>query len=418
MTRHVETTATRLSHAGEKLSVVVQSDVTSIKHAEQQKLEVQAKLLDADKAESLGVLAGGVAHDFNNLLVGILSNASFVLENLAPGSVEHECLKDVELASERAAELCRQLLAFSGRGQFTFEDLRVDALLEDSLRLLRASIPRAVDLEVTRPDRELPVIQGDASQIRQVLFNLVSNGAEAVVGSGKVRVTVGVEELTPERIRAASHGGETQPGPHVYVRVVDDGAGMAEDVRARIFEPFFTTKFTGRGLGLAAVQGIVHGHRGALEVETGAGRGTRVTALFPVAVDAADGGEAISICPTVLVVDDEDFVRSAAHRALAHAGYEVVEAASGAEVLEMLDERLDELALVLLDITMPGMSGEEIYTRIRARSRSLPVLFSSGLPDLDDGGIVAPEGRTYFIRKPYRAQELVERVRVILEETA
>lgn len=412
-TRHIETTATSLSHAGRQLVVVVQDDITSVRLAEQQRLEVQAKLLDADKLESLGVLAGGVAHDFNNLLVGILSNASFVLDQSEAGSLAFECLKDVELAAERAAELCQQLLAFSGRGKFQLQEVRLDAVVNDSLRLLQASISRDISLDVALPERALPPVEADISQLRQVLFNLVTNGAEAIgQDAGTVRVELGVDWLDGGRVQRASHAEGAKPGRYVYLRVSDDGAGMTEAVRARIFEPFFSTKFTGRGLGLAAVQGIVHGHGGVLEVDTAPDMGTTMTAWFPVLAE----DEPITQ-PTVLVVDDEDMVRSAASRALARAGYRVLEASNGPAAVSLFAEEASRVALVLLDVTMPGMSGEAVYLRIRSLRRSVPVLFSSGLPELADRGLLAPEDRTFFIQKPYRSSALVERVASILERS-
>ncbi len=410
--RHIETSAVRLSHAGEELAVVVQQDVTSVKLAEQQRLDVQAKLLDADKLESLGVLAGGVAHDFNNLLVGILSNASFASATLAEGSVERDCVNDIEMAAERAAELCQQLLAFSGRGQFQLAPLRIDAVVQESLRLLQASVDRSVSLDVVLPSCGVPPVVADESQVKQVLFNLVSNGAEAVERGGTVRVTVGVERLDADRLSRAIAAEAAKPGRHVYLRVVDDGPGMSQEVAARAFEPFFSTKFTGRGLGLAAVRGIVQGHRGVLELSSAPGVGTTMTAFFPVEDSLQSRTE--SAHPIVLVVDDEDVVRGAASRALQQSGFRVVEARRGEEALERFGELGETVALVLLDVTMPGMSGETVFSAIRARDAVVPVLFSSGRPALTDRGIIGPDNRAYFLDKPYRALELVERVRSIL----
>ena len=409
-TLHLEMAATPLEHAGERLLVFTQVDVTSVKIAEQQRLDVQAKLLDADKLESLGVLAGGVAHDFNNLLVGILSNASFVVDQVEQGSLFEECLRDIERAAERAAELCQQLLAFSGRGRFQLQELSIDGLVQDCLRLLQSSVAKSVRLEVDLGEAWGARVEADPTQMRQVLFNLVSNAAEAIGDKGgRVKVSVATTELSIVDLERMSRSDDVRPGRFVSLRVSDDGSGISDEIKSRIFDPFFTTKFTGRGLGLAAVRGIVHGHGGAIDVTSKTGQGTVVTAYFPLRAEARSDVRSV-----ILIVDDEYMVRAAASRALRRAGFEVLEAESGEIGLETFAEHAGRIGMLLLDVTMPGMSGEEVYLEVRKKSRSVPVLFSSGLPELSTAPFLRPEENAHFIQKPYRAISLVEKVREIL----
>lgn len=409
---HLEVRGVPIRHGGERLLLVTMADVTRLKEAEEQRLAVQAKILDADKLESLGVLAGGVAHDFNNLLVGILSNASFVLDQVEPGSSLQDSLRDVEIAAERAAQLCQQLLAFSGRGRFQIRELRLDELVRNCGRLLMSGLPKSTQLVADLSfEGEAPTVDADATQMRQVLFNLVSNGAEALDGRpGRVVVQVGVTQLNSEQVARMKHGARTTPGRFAFLRVKDDGGGISEEIREKVFEPFFTTKFTGRGLGLAAVQGIVQGHGGAIDVVSRLGQGTTMTVYFPL-----KGTRKATETPLVLVVDDEKMVRAASTRALGRAGFTVEGVESGERALEFVAERGDEVSLVLLDVTMPGMSGEDTYVELRRVGFGAPILFSSGLPELSSTSFLIGDDRAHFIQKPYRSSVLVERVRTILE---
>jgi PAS domain S-box-containing protein len=261
--------------------MTVVRDITDRRRADEERLALQQSLQEARRLESLGLLAGGVAHDFNNLLTGILGHAALARQTAPEGLPLHEHLREVEKLCQRAADLCRQMLAFAGKARLVLGPLDLNGLIEESQALLRLSIPRHLTLEV-RPCESLPPIRADAVPVWQALLNLVVNAAEAIGGdSGTITVATGAVHLDDAFLRTNAAGRNLPAGAYVFVEVRDTGAGMTDEVRARMFEPFFSTKFTGRGLGLPAVQGTVHGHRGIITVQTAPGRGTAVRLLFP-----------------------------------------------------------------------------------------------------------------------------------------
>ena len=357
------------------------------------------------------MLAGGVAHDFNNLLTGILGNASLAEEVLPAGHPAHSAIREVIEASERAAHLTRQMLAYAGKGRFVVERLDLSAAVREIANLVRSSIPRNVMLRLELTP-ELPPIEADAGQIQQLVMNLVINGAEAIGegSAGTVLVATGVRQAGPG----------VADGNYVFLEVRDTGCGMDETTRARIFEPFFTTKFTGRGLGLSAVQGIVRGHNGELRVESAPGSGTTFQVFFPATAgqyagialqNVEDGlrGEGL-----VLVVDDEDVVRRTARPMLERYGYAVLTAENGRDALELFSRRADEIRLVLLDLTMPEMGGEEAFRALRLIRPGALVLLSSGYNEAEAVRRFTNEAVAGFIQKPYTAARLAEKVRQIL----
>ena len=323
------------------------------------------RLQQTQKLESLGVLAGGIAHDFNNLLTGIMGNASIVLEDLPAESPARENLDAVVTASERAAALTRQLLAYAGKGRFVIERLNLSELVREITSLLKTSVPRTVELALEL-EEDLPSMEGDAAQIQQLIMNLVINAAEAVE-DGKtetVRIITRTEWVDQPAIDQMFTPNGIAPGRYVALEVRDAGSGMDAVTLSRIFDPFFTTKFTGRGLGLAAALGIVRGHKGALHVESVPGEGSTFKVLFPVSAGpVAPSGRSnpemnLVGHETILVIDDEAAVRQAAKSILESYGYKVVVAANGKEGLTLFQPPGEEIDAVLLDMTMPVMSGK------------------------------------------------------------
>jgi PAS domain S-box-containing protein len=381
------------------------------------------RLQQTQKLESLGVLAGGIAHDFNNLLTGIMGNASIVLDDLGSESPVRENLEAVMKASERAAVLTRQLLAYAGKGRFVIEPLNLSELAREITSLLQASIPRTVELRLQLQD-DLPSIEGDAAQIQQLVMNLVINAAEAVEEgqTETVWILTRLEQVSQAYINQMISPNGVVPGKYVTLEVRDAGCGMNAETLSRIFDPFFTTKFTGRGLGLAAVMGMVRGHKGALHVESTPGKGSCFKVLFPVA-----GGAAASIVPsaasersldgdeTILVIDDEDTVRQAAKSALESYGYKVVSAANGREGVRLFLELVGQIDAVLLDMTMPVMSGEEALARLKDIQSDIPVVLSSGYNEADATRRFTGKGLAGFIQKPYAAAGLAEKIKIALE---
>jgi CheY-like chemotaxis protein/two-component sensor histidine kinase len=308
-------------------------------------------------------------------------------------------------AAEQAAKLANQMLAYSGRGRFILELLDLSTAIRQTATLIASSIPKGVELRLDLA-ADLPPVEADAAQIQQLVMNLVINGAEAIdSAAGSVRVVTGVR------------------GEQVFLEVSDTGCGMDEPTVARIFDPFFTTKFTGRGLGLAAVQGIVRGHKGTISVRSEPGRGTTFNVLLPAS--NARRAEAPAPAPSqpatagkgvVLVVDDEPVVRLTACRALEHSGFTVLEAGDGAEAVRALQDRPEPVSLVLLDMTMPGMTCEQTLEAIHAFAPQVPVILSSGYSEteaLERFGGYALAG---FLQKPYTSGALARKAAATLSQ--
>jgi two-component system cell cycle sensor histidine kinase/response regulator CckA len=392
------------------------ADVTERKHTEE-------ALRHRQKLEGVGLLAGGIAHDFNNLLAGILGGASYALDVLPEDHPATPMLKVVEQASERAALLTRQLLAYSGRGQFVLDKLDLGDLVRETCELIRASIPKTVAI-VTHRAPDLPPIVGDPGQMQQLIMNLLINAGEAIGegNHGAVTVRTGCELVDADRIQAHFRAYEIPPGRYVVLEVADNGAGMDQATLSRIFDPFFTTKFTGRGLGLAAAQGIVRGHHGALEVESAPGSGTTFRVLLPVAAADPDpappeesaGDRVAKHAGAVLLVDDEDLVRRTVASALERDGFAVLQASSGVEAIRIFSERASEVALVVLDMSMPGMAGPEVLRELRVWRPEFPVLVYSGYSEGEVTRHFHGLPISGVLRKPFTARELTHRVRTIL----
>jgi PAS domain S-box-containing protein len=380
-------------------------DVTDRRKAEE-------ALQQAQKLESIGVLASGIAHDFNNLLAGILGGVSFAMTGLPPDHPARPALEIAEQASEKAADLTHQLLAYAGQGKFVVTRLDLSALIRDMLNLLRTFIPKRVELQLAlEPD--LPWIEADASQIRQIVMNLVINGAESMdPEGGSLRLSTGA---VPAREPAVG-----RLGTEVFMEVRDSGSGMSEQTRARIFDPFFTTKFTGRGLGLAAVSGIVRGHDGTIQVESALGEGTTFRIYFPAVAKPVQVREKPAPpqnergTGTILVVDDEPALRSLAKAILERNGYQVLLAKDGREAVETFRRNADTITAILLDITMPVMDGKEAFYLIRGIRADVPILVTTGYSESTTMELFEAGAVVEFVQKPYSAARLCERIRATL----
>jgi PAS domain S-box-containing protein len=376
---------------------------------------------EAQKLESLAVLAGGIAHDFNNLLVAILGNVSLALEELPSHSPAREQLQDVQGAARRAAELSRQMLAYSGRGQFVVRELDVNALADEMSQLLRISIGANKSLRYNFAP-SLPAVLADATQLRQVFMNLVINASDAIgEQTGSISITTGLLHADREYLDDMYLRPNIAEGPYVFIEVSDTGSGMSPEVQARIFDPFFTTKFTGRGLGLAAVLGIMRAHNGAIRVYSEQGRGTTFKLLLPPAATqetpASPADAAWSDRGAILVVDDEPSARQVAERTLRSVGFDILGAADGESGAAIFERNLDRIRLILLDLTMPGLSGAETYSRIRKISAMVPVILMSGYSEEEATASFAGKGIAGFIQKPYMPTTLRDSVRRALEES-
>jgi len=378
----------------------VARDITEQKSFEEQFRQTQ-------KLESLGVLAGGIAHDFNNLLTGIMGNASLALEDVDPQGRAYDRIREVLNASDRAALLIAQMLAYAGKGRIVMERLDLSVQVAEILPLIRNSIPRVVEIKPQlAPD--LPPVEGDRAQLQQLVMNLVLNGAEAM-GDGQGTVTI------------TTFARQTESEHQVILQVSDTGSGMDEDTKTRIFDPFFSTKFTGRGLGLSAVVGIIRTHRGVVSVDSAPGQGSVFTVVLPAAsvspltveakpVPAADTREEGKI----LVADDEELVRNMARAALEQSGYAVESAHDGKTAVEKFASCPDQFAAVLLDLTMPVMNGEDALKKIKAIRPDIPVVLSSGYNEVEAVSRFETSGLAGFLQKPYTATALAGKIRKAL----
>jgi PAS domain S-box-containing protein len=397
------------------------TDIHDRKQAEADRMEMERRLLHAQKLESLGVLAGGIAHDFNNLLMAIVGYADLALLEVSPLSPARPSLEEIINASHRAADLCRQMLAYSGRGRFVMERLQMGEVVREMTHMLKTCISKKVLLNLDLAE-DLPPVDGDPAQIRQVLMNLVINASEAIgEKSGVVTISTGARYCDAECLRGTLLDESLPEGLYVSLEVSDTGCGMDRETQARIFEPFFTTKFTGRGLGMSAVLGIVRGHRGILKVYSEPGKGTVFRLFFPASVEAAEPSTK-EVGPssewrgrgTILVVDDEESILGVARLMLEKLGFSVITAGDGREAVEVYRVRGHEIAMVLMDLTMPHMNGEEAFRELRKMNPGVRVILSSGYSEHEIAARFEGIGLAGFIQKPYRLAGLRESLRGIV----
>jgi PAS domain S-box-containing protein len=405
----------------------VHFNITERKQAEQDRLELERRLLHAQKLESLGILAGGIAHDFNNLLMGILGNLDLALMDLSPVSPARACIQQSVLAARRAADLTRQMLAYSGRGSFVVRSVDLNDLVEENAHLFRACISKLVTLDVATA-ADLPRVKADPGQFQQVIMNLITNASESIGHRpGVVHLRTGIvdcDDATLQRSRADSI---PPAGRFVYLEVADTGCGMDADTQQRLFDPFFTTKFAGRGLGMSAILGIVRGHDGAIFLESAVGQGTTIRVLFPAespevtaatVAAARPPGQPAAVAPsgTILVVDDEDVVRRVSCLMLAKRGWRVLEAADGLQAIDLVRQHAADIACVLLDLSMPHMGGIEVLHTLRLIRSDLPIILSSGYSN-DQGASkkLTADGLAGFIQKPYTSEVLLGEIARVLK---
>jgi signal transduction histidine kinase/CheY-like chemotaxis protein len=406
---------------GEACVLSMAVDISAERRAEGERLEMERRLLHGQKLESLGVLAGGIAHDFNNLLLAIIGNLDLARIELPAESAALEGIGEAGAAARKAADLTRQMLAYSGKGSFAIARIDVNALIEENAHLLRASIARSVTVLMDlAPD--LPRVEADPAQVQQVVMNLITNASEAVIergaeGEGSVRLSTRVGEFREVDLAESMVDERPGPGRYVCIEVRDNGVGMSAATRARMFEPFYTTKFTGRGLGMSAVLGIVRSHRGAILVDSRRGEGTAVRVLFPAAPALAEAEAspappppevppATRLSGTVLLADDEPMVREVCGRMIERLGLTVIYATDGREAVDLFEEYGARLALAVLDISMPRLSGWGVLEAIRAKRPELPVILCSGHAEWEAANHAPVAGPVAFIQKPFHLDRL------------
>ncbi len=411
----------RISLCGEDRLMSVIRDISDRKRAEHEKGQLEDQIRHSQKLESLGVLAGGIAHDFNNLLTAIMGNTGLALMSIPGDSRATKNLNNIEKASLRAADLCRQLLAYSGKGKFVVEAININDLIKEMSKLLDVSISKKAKLSYNFHS-SIPAFEADATQIRQIVMNLITNASEAMGSkAGNIVVETGTIECSVEYLSNSYFDDDLEEGTYIYFDVVDDGSGMTEETKSKIFDPFFTTKFTGRGLGLAAVIGIVRSHKGTIKIESEENKGTRFRILFPISenrvfIDKSPQTDFLHWqgSGTVLVVDDDESIRLLGKATLEQVGMNVIMANDGKEAVYIFKQHANEINLVLMDMTMPHLSGDEAYKQIRDYRSDVKVILSSGYSEQEATRKFSKSGLSGFLQKPYKPSDLIFKVKDIL----
>lgn len=389
-------------------------DVTERRAMERQAYETQ-------KLGSLGLLAGGIAHDFNNLLVGVLGNASLVLLDQVASPTARQALEGIRAAATQAGDLCRQLLAYSGQGSVVVEPVDLNVLIAQTTGLVAASIKKGVNVR-TNLSSGAPHVEADATQLRQVLMNLIINASEAMTSSGTVTVATRSVQVGDDVDWPAAD--DLSVGEHLLLSVVDDGPGIPAEVLGQIFDPFFSTKATGRGLGLAAVLGIIRSHRGVVRVSSELSQGTRFDILLPATEHRAEPASPppqtpvpAEDRPVALLVDDEPLVLNVGKAVLERFGFEVDAFRKASDALARFAEAPGRYRVAILDLTLAGSDGLALARDLRQIRGDLPVLIASGFARESVGAGLASLGRAHFLQKPYTADALMTAVESVVDAT-
>jgi two-component system, cell cycle sensor histidine kinase and response regulator CckA len=399
-------------------AVVVFTDITERKTAEEERQRFERMMFETQKLESLGLLAGGIAHDFNNILTAILGNAELALLRLKPESPALGNIQKIEEAATHAADLSQQMLAYSGKGKFVVDSLDMNHLLEEMIHILEVSVSKKAVLRLNLAPN-LPSIEADATQIRQVVMNLIINASEAIgEKSGVISITTGCMDYQDSYLNNIWLHENLHDGLYLYLEVADTGSGMSQKVIDNIFDPFFTTKFTGRGLGMAAVLGIIKGHKGAIRIYSEPGKGTTFKILIPASgrpaeifdMDASHDPQLWS--GKVLLVDDEDTIRAIGTEMLKELGFCVITASDGREAIEIF-RQTPGIDLVLLDLTMPHIDGEQCFRELRKLQPDIKIIVTSGYNEQEVSQKFIGRGLSGFLQKPFRFSSLREALRAI-----
>ena len=399
-------------------------DITERKEAETKRLELERQMFHMQKLESLGVLAGGIAHDFNNLLTAIAGNLDLALQRMPASSAQTNVHRAVK-ATHKAADLTREMLAYSGRGKFdvSFFDLR--DMIRENIDLFRAAVPKTITFHC-RDSEQKVVVEADSAQLQQVVMNLITNAAEAIGETvGMITLTTSIAHCNDEFLSQSRLPEKPAAGSFACLEIVDTGCGMTRETQERLFEPFFTTKFTGRGLGMAAVLGIVKGHKGAIIVESASGRGTAIKVLLPQGeAREHELAAAASVLPTlnlnakrneILIVDDEEIVRELCLDYITEIGFVGIVVSNGEEAVQVFQKRSNTVACVLLDLTMPRMDGVATFRELVRIQPDVKVILSSGFDEQDVVPRFGGQGLAGFVQKPYKMEILKEMLARVLQ---
>ncbi len=398
-------------------------DITERRKAEEERYKIEEKLRETQKLESLGVLAGGIAHDFNNILTGILCNSDLALDNLSPDSTARNYIEKIQEETKRAAELSIQMLAYSGKGKFVIENIDINEIIKEMAHMLEVSMSKKHNIKYDLTEY-LPFVEVDVTQIRQVIMNLIINASEAIgENNGVISITTGAMKCDKDCFKRMYLREDLPGGFYNFIEVADTGMGMDEETIKKIFDPFFTTKFTGRGLGMSAVLGIIRGHKGAINVESEPGKGTKFTVFLPSSKktssttkpDREKNAESWRGHGKVLVVDDDKSVREVGKDMLETIGFNVITAVDGQEAIEILRDRSNEIDCVLLDLSMPRMNGEECFHELRKIRQDVRIIIYSGYSEEETAQRFFNQGVNGFLQKPFNLKMLINKMRKVSE---
>jgi PAS domain S-box-containing protein len=390
-------------------SLAVLVDITERKRLERDQVRFDSECQQTHRSETIAVLAGGVAHDFNNLLTAILGSATLGILAMDEGTDPVPFFRTIEKAALKAADLTRQLLAYAGKGKYLVAEVELNIAALEIIQILSGTLPPKVTLHCDLAER-MPCVKADATQIFQILMNLITNAREAFApgDGGRITIRTRAEILDAHPPEAGAWVLPAKPGRYASLEVVDTGSGMAPEVAAKAFEPFFTTKFTGRGLGLAAVLGILRAHGGGLMVLSEPGHGSSFKLFLP-ALPEPGPGSAFELPPAwrgegrVLLAEGEPEVRSTARRMVEHFGFTVLEAGDGPEAMELFRRHHGELTLALIDLATPGRRGWGAVQAMRKLDPAVPLALSGGWDGTEVD--IAAEGLAGYLKKPYRLTE-------------
>jgi two-component system cell cycle sensor histidine kinase/response regulator CckA len=395
------------------------------KRAEEKTTAAEKALWESEarmqKLESLRALAGGIAHDLNNLMVAVDANAGLALKALPPDSPARDLIEGIEKAVAKVSTFSKQIMSFTGKFEAIKEPVDLNEMVEDTSHFLLASISKDASLEFHLSDG-LPTIMADPQNIQQVVMNLILNASDALEKSkGRIEVCTGKLHAERPYLDSLHLGKDLAEGEYLFIEVSDTGCGMDEETKGRVFDPFYTTKFTGRGLGLSAVFGIVKGHGGAIGLKSGRGRGTTFKVLFPIqgeplaaGVEKQEPADVWSGRGTILVVDDDESVRMLTRKVLETAGYSVLTAPDGRQGIEAVSQNGESISLVLIDLIMPQMRGDEAAKEMRNLKDGIKILFLSGYNDLQVSGVHGGPDKGEIMMKPYKVTKLLEKIQEVL----
>ncbi|MEQ8187757.1 MAG: PAS domain S-box protein [Candidatus Eremiobacterota bacterium] len=391
-------------------------NITEQKKAEEERRKLEIQLLQSQKLESLGILAGGIAHDFNNILTGILGYADLALMETAKDSPIKEYIQQLVISARRASELTKQMLAYSGMGKFLIKPVNLSEVVKNMSKLLEISVSKKCLLTYNLSE-DIPIIEGDIAQIQQIIMNLTINASEAIEDNGDITICTGI--INYDRICISGIMGENlKEHDYVYLEIKDTGIGMTEEIQNKIFDPFFTTKFTGRGLGLAAVIGIVRGHNGTIKVSSTHGSGSVFTVFFPVSDKFESNNIRKNIInhikDTVLVIDDEKTVLSVAEAMLKKLEFSVLTENDSRKTLDIFKNYKEKISLVLLDMTMPYMDGSEVFKQLKSIKPDVKVILTSGYNEQAAINHFTEKELAGFIQKPYTVEELKQVIEKVM----